>query len=499
MLEHVLPSLIEFFSWPAPLYLILGTVLGTIVGVLPGLGGPQTLALLIPVSISMDPSMAIVLMMGVMGAIATGGSITAILINTPGQGESAATAIDGFALAKQGKAGYAIGAAVSASMFGGIFGAIILTLILPLGKMIVLAFSYQEYFMLAIMGISMIAVLSEGSLWKGFIAGFLGLLVSSIGYDPVTGSVRYAFGSDYLWDGIKLVPTIIGLFAVCEAISIFAKRQAIAQQVPDTKMVGVWEGFKSPFKYFGTFVRGSVIGTIIGIIPGVGGTVANFVAYGQEAQAAKKGEELGKGNIRGVIAPESANNAKDGGALVPTLIFGIPGSATTAVLLGALILHGIQPGPRLMLDNPDTVLLLIYALVGSNIVCAVLSLLAAVPLAKITFVPGTLIGSLVLVLALVGAYVSEFMIQDVVVSLVFGLMGFAMLRYGYSRVAFLIAFVLGELMQKSFHQSLITEGWQGFFTRPLSFALLLITIVMVVYSLRKQMRSTKSAKGGVSA
>lgn len=493
MVEYIIPSLIQMFSWPAPLYLVLGTILGTIFGILPGLGGPQVLALLIPISLTMDSSMAIVLMIGAMGAIATSGSLTAILINTPGTGESAATAIDGFALAKKGMAGYAIGASISASLFGAIFGAVILTLILPFGKHIVLAFSYQEYFMMAVMGLSLIAVLSQGSMLKGLIAGCFGLMAAFVGYDPVTSSIRYTFGTDYLWDGIKLVPAIIGLFAVSEAISIFLNKKAIAEGIVDKKLSGTWSGFKAPFRYFSTFLRGSFIGTIIGIIPGVGGAVANFVAYGHEVQSAKNGQ-FGKGDIRGVIAPESANNAKDGGALVPTLIFGIPGSAQMAVLIGALILLGITPGPRLMLDHPEAALLLIYTLILSNVVCAILCLTVAQQLAKLTFVPGTIIGPMVLVLALLGSYVTEFMYQDVVVTIVFGLIGYAMGRFGYSKVPVIIALVLGTLMQSSFHQSMLSLGWQGFFTRPISLTLLILTVAMIVYPYMKKKK--EASKGG---
>lgn len=495
MYEAMIPTLLKMFEWPAPLYLLLGALLGYIFGILPGLGGPQVLAVLTPISISMEPTNAIILLIGAMGAIATSGSLTAILINTPGTGESAATTLDGFPLAKQGKAGYAIGASVSASLFGGIFGAVILTAVLPFGKFFVLAFSFQEYFMMAVMGLCLIATLSKGSLWKGLISGSLGLVIACMGYDPITGSTRYTFGNDYLYDGIGLVPAIIGLFAICEGIELVGQRGAIAGEAVNTgdKLTGVWAGIKSPFVYWGTFLRGSIIGTIIGIIPGVGGAVANWLAYGQEVSAQKGAGTFGKGDIRGVIAPESANNAKDGGALVPTLIFGIPGGAQMAVLIGALMLHGIQPGPRLMMDNPQIALALIYSLVLSNVAVAVLSIISANHLAKLTFVSGTFVGPLVLVLGLVGAYINSFEIQDVIVALVFGALGYTMNRFGYSRVALLIALVLGELMQKSLFQSLLVDGWSGFVTRPFSLTLLILTIVLVAYPLLK---SNKPKDGG---
>ncbi len=284
MFESALPALQMHLSWPAPLYLFLGTLLGMLFGILPGLGGPQALALLLPITYGMDVNLAIVLMVGAMSSIAFGGSIPAILINTPGTGQSAATCFDGFPLTQQGKAGMAIGAAATASCLGAIFGAIVLTILLPIGKQVVLLFSFPEYFMLAIMGLSVIAAVSKGSLWKGLIAACLGLALSTIGYDPVTGSARYTLGIDYLWDGIKLVPAFIGLFAVGEALDMMIKRGKIAQVPYTGKISGVWEGVRAVFENFGLFIRCSIIGCVIGIIPGVGGAVSNFIAYGHAVQ-----------------------------------------------------------------------------------------------------------------------------------------------------------------------------------------------------------------------
>lgn len=488
MLEYALPALYELLSWPSILFLILGSLLGLLFGILPGLGGPQVLALLLPVTFTMQPSHAIVLLIGAAGATAFGGSITAILLNTPGTPQNAATVFDGFQLTKQGKAGQAIGAAAASSVMGAVFGAIILTLILPIGRYIVLAFSYPEYFMMAVMGLAMIAVLSQGSLWKAIIAGGFGLMLSFVGFDPVTGSVRYSFGMDYLWDGIKLVPALIGLFAITEAVSLFSNKGSIASEKVNTSLKGVFQGISSVFKHFGLFLRSSVIGTIIGIIPGVGGAVANFVAYGHAVSSSKNPENFGKGDIRGVIAPEASNNAKDGGALVPTLIFGIPGSLEMAVLLGALILHGIQPGPRLMLDNAEIALTLIYALVLSNIVVGIVGVVAAGSLARLTMVKTTFIAPMIMMLALIGAYATDGMIGDVIIALIFGLLGYGMVRYGFSRVALVIALVLGEMMQQSFHQTLDLMGPSGFFLRPISLALFLITVFMLLLPLIKKWR-----------
>ena len=480
LFAEALPALMGFFSWPAPLYLVLGSMLGMLFGILPGLGGPHVIALLLPVTYGMDPSLAVVLLIGAMGAVPFGGSISAILINTPGTGQSAATCFDGFPLARQGKAQLAIAVSATASCFGAIFGAVILTAILPIGKLVVLSFSYPEYFMLAVMGFSVIAAVSGESLWKGLLAACLGLMLATMGYDPVTGAVRFTFGIDYLWDGIKLVPAFIGLFAVGEALDLFMKRGKIAQVEYISRGKGqIWQGIAAVFQHFGLFIRSSVIGTVIGIIPGVGGAVANFLAYGQAVQTEKNPETFGTGDVRGVIAPESANNAKDGGTLVPTLIFGIPGGLETAILLGALIVLGLEPGPRMMLENPEVVLVIIYTLVASNILVSAIGLFGGSWLCRITLFPTTLLAPVVFMLALVGAYATEGYVADVIVAAVFGVLGYCMKRFGFSRIPLVLALVLGRLAQKTFHQTIMAWGVKGFFTRPISLGLFIVTIVMI--------------------
>lgn len=481
MYEAALPALLSMLEWPAPLYLVLGTLLGLLFGILPGLGGPQVLALLLPITYGMEPTLAVVLLVGAMSAIAFGGSIPAILINTPGTAQSAATCFDGFPLAKQGKAGMAIGAAATSSCLGAIFGALILTILLPIGRMVVLAFSYPEYFMLAFMGLSVIAVISRGSLWKGLIAACLGLLFSTVGYDPVTGSVRYTFGSDYLWDGIKMMPAFIGLFAIGEAIDLFLKREKISETTYSGKMSGIMEGIKAVFRNFGLFLRCSIIGTVIGIIPGVGGAVANFLAYGHAVQSSKEPKNFGNGDIRGVIAPEAANDAKDGGALVPTLIFGIPGSMEMAVFLGAMILLGLEPGPRMMIDRPEIVLVLIYTLTFGNILVALIGIFGARGLVTLTYVPTSLLAPVVFMLGLMGAYVTHGMLSDMIVALIFGVLAFAMKRFDFSRIAVVLGIVLGGLAQRTFHQTLMLWGFKGFFIRPISLGLFVVTLAMLFF------------------
>lgn len=488
---EIYSALGAFFAWPGPLFLVVGTFLGAVFGILPGLGGAQAIALLTPLTFGLDPSYAMMLIIGAMGAVPFGGSISSILINTPGTGVNAATTLDGFPLTRQGKAGLALGASATASGLGAIVGAIILVLLIPVGRYIVLAFSYPEYFMLAFMGISIIAVVSKGALWKGLVAGVLGLMISTIGFDPVTSAIRFTFGIQYLWDGIKIVPAVIGIFAIPECVELFAQKGRIALSEVKASGRDIWDGVKSIFQNFGLFMRSSIIGTVIGIIPGVGGGVACWLAYAHAVQTSKKGR-FGEGDIRGVIAPEASNNAKDGGSLVPTLIFGIPGSVEMAVLLGTLMLHGLDPGPRLLLDNANVVYVLVITLVLSNILVSVLGLLGAKYLVRLTTIRTSLLAPVVFSVALLGAYATDGIFADVIVALVFGVLGYCMKVYGFSRVAMVIALILGELAQKNFHQTLMSQGPAAFFTRPISLVLFVVTAVMVIYPFLAARRS----KGG---
>lgn len=481
MYDAILPALGVIFSWPGIAFLIGGTLIGMVFGILPGLGGGQVLALLLPVTFALDPEYAIIMLIGAAGAVPTAGSVAGILLNTPGSAQNVATTFDGYPLARQGKAGYAIGAAATSSLLGALVGASVLIMILPLGRQIVLSFSYPEYFMITVMGLCLIALLGEGTMWKGVMSAGLGLMLAFVGADPIEGLVRYDLGTDYLYDGIKLVPVMIGLFAISEALSLLLDKKSVAGERIEFGMSGVWRGSLAVFRNFGTFLRGSILGTLIGIIPGVGGAVANLIAYGQAKATAKDKSSFGKGDIRGVIAPESANNAKDGGAFVPTLIFGIPGSLDMAILIGALMVFGITPGPRLMLDSPDIIMVLIGTLVFGNVLAGIIMLGWAPHLARVTALRSTTVAPVILVLGLLGSYATYGNFGDMIVALVFGLVGYFFQAYGFSRVALIIALVLGGLIEKNFYQSMLVFGIEGALTRPITLGLLLATIAMLVY------------------
>ena len=478
MLESTLAALQFLFTPSGALFLCLGVGIGLAFGVMPGLGGTTAIALLMPLSFTLEANQAMLLMGGVMGAVSAGGSVSAILINTPGTAPNAATCFDGYPLAQQGKAGLAIGAAAGASSIGGVIGIFTLIAVMPVMKSIVLLFGPPEYFMLAAMGLAAIAVSTGGRFLRGLIAGAIGLMLAFVGYDAVGGGVRFTLGSDYLWDGIQLVPALTGLFAISEMIALSVSGGTIARQGVTEPITGVLDGVRQAARHWKTTLQGSAIGTLIGAIPGLGGTVAAFLSYTAAMQISKSPETFGKGNIEGVIGPEAANNSKDGGALIPTLSFGIPGSAEMAVFLGVLVLHGLQPGPMLLLEHEGVMFSLILALLASTLLSNLVVLAVARPLAVITRIDVHLLVPVVIAVALVGVYALRETVGDVVLAGLFGALGYLMIRLRYPRVTLVIALILGELAERSFHQSLnMSAGdWTIFFTRSASLVIFLLTV-----------------------
>lgn len=374
------------------LYLCIGVMVGIVFGIIPGLGGATAIALLLPLTFGMEAEQAITLMGGVMGAVTIGGSITAILLNTPGTAPNAATCFDGYPLTQQGNAGAAIGAAVTASSIGGIIGAFILMLLLPVAKSIILFFGPPAYFMLAILGLTSLTA-SSSNILRGLITACLGLFIGFVGYDDMGGVTRYTADIDYLWDGLSIVPVLIGLFAIAEMLKLYVVGGSIAKAGSSDRigMSGILAGIKAAFRHFKVILSGSTIGAVIGTVPGVGGTVASFLSYSFTMQTSKDRSQFGKGDIRGVIAPEASNNAKDGGSLIPTLAFGIPGSAEMALFLGVLVMHGIDPGPMLLLEREFTIFVLILALLASTIISGLIVLLASRYLIKVTFIDSAIL------------------------------------------------------------------------------------------------------------
>ncbi|MFC1815884.1 tripartite tricarboxylate transporter permease, partial [Thermodesulfobacteriota bacterium] len=383
-------------------------------------------------------------------------------------------------MSQAGMSGRAIGIVETASGLGGIFGAVVLALIIPAIRPIVISFQSPECLMLVFMGICFIAILGQDSPGKGLVAGGLGLLLSLVGLHEVSGVPRYTFGTLYLWDGIRLVPLALGLFAIPEVVKLITTGGTIATvKEPLTAITSdVLQGIKDVFQHWWLFLRCAFIGTLVGIIPGVGGAIAVFVAYGHAKQTSKHPERFGTGCVEGIIAPESANDAKEGGSLVPTLAFGIPGSAGMAVLLGALLVLGLQPGPAFLKEHLDLTFTLVGTIVLANIMGSIICLLLATKMAKIAFVPGQILAPLILSLIAIGSYSIADNIMDVFAAFILGGFGYALMKFDYSRPSLFLGFVLGSLAETYFHLSLMSYGWR-FILKPVALVLLIITVLSI--------------------
>jgi len=499
--DALVDAVVQVGSGGSFLYLAAGILLGLCFGVIPGLGGTTALALLMPVTFGMESLDAMYLAGGVMGATSFGGSITAILLNTPGTAPNAATTFDGYPLAQQGKAGLAIGAAACSSSMGGLIGLFTLILFIPLAKEIVLSFGPAEFFLLTILGLTAIAVSVRGKLLRGLIAGAVGLMFAFVGSDAITGDLRFTGGIDYLWDGIPLVPTLTGMFAISQMLELALKGGSVAgKSTGNMKITGVGLGVLSVFQNWTVLLRGSIIGTLIGAIPGLGGTVASFLAYSSTVQTDKDPESYGKGNIRGVIAPEAANNAKDGGSLIPTVAFGIPGSAETALFLGILVLHGIDPGPSILLYHEREIYGLIVAITAAAVGASLVGLLLSRFLILITRIDVGIVVPVVIAVSLTGVYVLDGRMADVLLTVIMGLIGYLMIRFDYPRLTLVIALVLGETAERSFHQvQLISDGHAfGFMlARPVSVILLVVTLLTFFLPIARKLLDARKSKTSV--
>ena len=485
MLEAALQGLLAVFTLPTFAYLLAGVLMGIVVGILPGVSGTFSLAVLIPFTFVMEPAAAFGLLLGAHAVSDVGGSITAILLNTPGDAVNAATVFDGFPMTKKGQAGRAIGAAVTSSAIGGAFGALSLMLLVPIMRPLVLAFAPPEFFLMAVLGIAFIAVISGKSLTKGLVAGGLGLLIGLVGLDQSTGAERFTFGILELWDGIKLIPVTLGLFAVGEMIDLAVSGGDLIEVKTVGKVGSALQGIKDTFKNWGLVLRCSLLGTVIGIVPGLGGTTASFFAYGHGKQTSKNGKDFGTGVVEGVLAPESANSSKEAGALVPTIAFGIPGSAGMAILLGAFYIQGLTPGPEMLTTNAWLVFFMAWSIVVANMLAAIICLFAADRIAKVALLPGDIMVPLVIVLAAIGAYSFQNSLSDLVLLILFGLIGYWMKVFGWPRPVLIIGLVLARIAEKNLLLSLRLFQ-ETFFMRPISLVLIAIVFLTVVWTIRER-------------
>lgn len=493
MLDILLSSLGQVFTLSHLLYMMLGVIVGLVVGIIPGLGGIAGMSLLLPFLYGMDPSVALGMLMGLVAVIPTGDTFASVLLGIPGSSASQATVIDGFSLAKRGQAARALSSAFLSSMIGGLIGAAVLTGFILIARPLVLAFSSSELFMLTLLGLSMVAVLSGRDLFKGLAACGLGLLVGGMGMAPATGEFRLNFGLDYLYDGLPLVVVGLGIFALPEIIDLLVQRGAIASE-PCRLGEGWRQGFRDVRRERGLVARCAGFGSLIGTIPGLAGSVVDWMTYGHAVQSAKDKSEFGRGDIRGVIAPESANNACACGAMVPTLLFGVPGSGSAAVFLGGLLLLGLQPGIGMIETHLDLTYTIIWSLALANILGAGLCLGLAGPVASLTRVRFTILAPLITVLILFAAYQATRATGDLVALAAVGAIGVLFKKANWSRPAFLIGFVLAPGAETYFYQAVQFQG-SAAFARPgviiigaLILAVLFIPALKALWLKRRQAR-----------
>jgi putative tricarboxylic transport membrane protein len=473
---------------------VIGFLIGCIGGAMVGIGGALTTALVIPFTLAMSPAHAMIILVGVYSGVSYAGSIPSILINTPGAPSSAVVAIEGYAMARRGEASTAISISATASAIGALIGGLSLIAALPLLGTIARAFGSQEFLMFGIFGLASIVAASDAGLIKGFIAGILGALLATIGASLLDANPRFIFGMSSLIDGIDLVATMIGLFAFAEMVRMSRQKDSIATALMGE---GSWlRGIVLALKEWKAILRGSGLGLITGIIPGEGGTVATFMSYVSEKQLSKTPELFGKGHPAGIAGPEAANNSVIGGALVPTLSFGIPGSVSTALLLTALMLHGIRPGPNLF--SSDVVIL--YTIIGSilmgGVLTMVVGLAAARPLALLTIIPIPVLVPVVCVLSVIGIYAASFNYSHIYMALAAGVLGYGFTRFRYPIVAFLLGFIVGPLAEENFMRTWqLTQGrlWEVL-TRPICVVLFVLTLAVLLRPLWKAMITARAQK-----
>ena len=459
--------------------ILAGTFLGVVVGALPGLSGSTTAALLLPLTIGMGATASIAFLGAIYCAANFGGSITAILINTPGDPSASATAYDGYPMAKNGEAGRALGMSTIASAIGGIFSVIVLIVAAPLLARAAYSFGPPEYFALACFGLSMLAAVGSDAGIRNLIVGVLGVLLATVGLDLTTGVERFTFGIVELSEGLSLVPVLTGMFAISELLEQASRLHVKAERLAlDAVRLPSLADFRKCAKAISV---SSVLGTFIGILPALGATTAALISYNETKRWSKYKDDFGKGAIEGVAGPEAANNAAVGGSMVPTLALGIPGSATTAIILAGLIVQGVRPGPHLFTEQPALLYAVFSSMLAANLIYVVLGLFLAKLFARITLIPDALLWPGVFVFAIIGAYGQDQSIVDVWVMLVFGVIGFYFRRFGFSPAPLVMGLVLGKMVEETLKQSLLIfdQNWLLFFSRPIVVALFIVTALSI--------------------
>ncbi len=496
-------GLSQIFTWSTFTLMLVGIGVGFVVGILPGLGGPATIALMLPFIVKMTPVEAFAILLGMASVLGTTGDITSVLFGVPGEPTSAATIIDGHPMAKKGEAGRALGAVLMSSLVGAIFGAFVLALFIPIVRPLVLTFGSPELFMLAILGLTFIASLSGGALLKALLGAGIGLFLATVGMDPQSGIQRFTFGQVFLWDGFGLVPITMGFFAIPEIIDLGVQRSSIAtEQVK--KLGGVMQGVKDTFRHWWLVIRCSAIGTFCAIIPGMGPSVSQWLAYAQAMQSAKDKERFGKGAIEGVLGPGAANNSSMGGSLITTVAFGVPASVLMAILVGAFLIQGLVPGPDMLIPEAkgghlSLTFSFVWIIVVSNIITVAICLLFLNQLVKITYIRGSVIIPLILLLIYLGTFAEKNAFPDLLLMLFFGVLGWVMQRLDWPRPPFILGLVLGNLAESRLFLSVNNYGL-AWLLRPAVLVIMALTLAGASYPfLRERWQERKKQRNHPSA
>lgn len=459
------------------LLLIVATLGGVVIGALPGLNATTGAALLLPFTLTMEPIPAIAVLIAIYCSATFAGAITAILINTPGTSASATTCLDGYPLAMRGEAGRALGLAVVSSTIGGVLSVLCLMLAAPLLARAAYQFSPPEYFALTLFGLSMLATIGDGSPVKNLISGSLGVFLAIVGVDKLTTVERYTFDSYVLYEGIGFVPVMIGIFGISELLVQSSVIGTVRERITmKSVQLPTREDYR---KIWRTILRSSGIGTFIGVLPAEGATVASMIGYNEARRWSKTPEEFGHGAIEGIAGSEAANNSATGGAMVPTLALGIPGSATAAVILAGLTVHGLRPGPTMFTEQADFAYAIFWSMMFVNLLFLFIGLYGAKLFARMTLVPTQILWPCVFIFSVVGAYALEQSMFDVWIALSAGVLGYFMRRYGFSVVPLAIGLILGGMLEQRFGQSMVMldEKWWLIATRPLALLFLLLTVL----------------------
>lgn len=497
-MEFIVQAFAMVFRPLSLLFIILATAFGMVCGALPGLGPSMAVILLLPFTYNMNPIVGIITLVAVNVGAQAGGSVSSILLRVPGTPSSIATTFDGYPMALQGKAGRALGLAFTASAFGSIFSAVAMLISAPLLAKVALKFQSAEYFVLALLGLSCISSLGSKNQAKALISGCLGLLLSTIGLDSINGAERFIFGQSWLYGGIDYIPVMIGAYAIAEVYKNISINCGDTVQEGKVEKDAKFEFIKlrEILSKWSTYLKASIIGTVVGIIPAAGGSIAAFIAYGEEVRASKTPELFGTGIDEGIIAPEASNNGAVGGSLVPTLTLGIPGSPVAAIIMAAFMLHGLTPGPLLIQQQPHMLYAIFIGIIVSSLLMVVLGKYISKEFAKILDLPYPLLAILIMVLGIVGAYSLRNNFTDVLILFGFSFVGYFFDKFNYSNSAFVLGLILGGIAENSLRKQLIVDNgsWMGFVTRPLSLIILLISLAAFFNPFIKDFLSKRKEK-----